>query len=125
MGAKHGKIDWPVDVTDDVAVIGLVKRVINRITVTFWAAEGNVKELDTSLGRQKLLENRQIIDSNARFRRPWYEGVTFIDPTLLAGQEYDTAGKKKAKKATKKMTKSKLKRTIGRASWRERVCQYV
>src|SRR3546814_14960491 len=88
MVAKQRNEDEPVDFTDDEALTELVTRVINRIPEAFWAAEWKVKELDTSLGRQKLLENLQIIDSNARFRRPWYEGVTFIDPPLLAGQQY-------------------------------------
>src|SRR3546814_7214311 len=73
MVAKQRDEDEPVDFTDDEALTELVTRVINRIPEAFWAAEWKVKELDTSLGRQKLLENLQIIDSNARFRRPWYE----------------------------------------------------
>src|SRR3546814_16602581 len=75
MGAKQRNEDEPVDFTDDEALTELVTRVINRIPEAFWAAEWKVTELDTSLGRQKLLENLQIIDSNARFRRHWYEGV--------------------------------------------------
>ncbi len=107
MVAKQRNEDEPVDFTDEDTLTGLVTRVISRIPEEFWSSEWKVKELDTSLGRQKLLENLQIIDSNARFRRPWYDNVTFIDPTLLAGQEYDTAGKKRIKRTATKSTATK------------------
>ena len=107
MVAKQRNEDEPVDFTDEDTLTGLVTRVISRIPEEFWSSEWKVKELDTSLGRQKLLENLQIIDSNARFKRPWYDNVTFIDPTLLAGQEYDTAGKKRIKRTATKSTARK------------------
>lgn len=67
-----------------------VTRVVDRIQEGFWKTERTAKELDTSLGRQLLVETLQIIDSNVRFRRAWYDRVSFIDLTLFVGQQYGT-----------------------------------
>jgi hypothetical protein len=37
-----------------------------------------------------LVEALQIIDSNVRFSRPWYDKVPLIDPALLEVPPYKT-----------------------------------
>jgi DGQHR domain-containing protein len=83
MVAKQRNEDTPIDFTTEDTLNGLVERVILRIPEEFWTADWKVTELDTGLGRQTLLEALQIIDSNVRFSRPWYDKVPLIDPAML------------------------------------------
>lgn len=92
MVAKQRNEDTPIDFTDESTLSDLVGRVVQRIPQEFWTADWKLTELDTASGRQKLLEALQIIDSNVRFSRPWYDSVPLIDPALLSEQPSGSAG---------------------------------
>ena len=98
--------DKPIDFADGDQLEKLVQRVTARIEAQFWTAEWTLTELDTASGRQRLVEALQIIESNKRFGRAWYDNVPFIDPALLHGQSYKQKPKKPAPK-TKKAKKNK------------------
>jgi DGQHR domain-containing protein len=83
MVAKQRNEDRPVDFTSAEMLNGLVERVVQRIPEQFWTADWKLTELDTASGRETLLQTLQIIDSNIRFSRPWYDKVPLIDPALL------------------------------------------
>lgn len=105
--------DHWVDFSDEKTLKQHVNLVAGRIPDEFWTTEWTAKELDTSLGRKMLVDTLQIIDSNVRFGRPWYDRVSFVNPTLIAGQHYGSAKKKMSKKvatATKKAAKGAKKR---------------
>jgi len=92
-----------VDFTDDKVLDDLVERVVDRIPNEFWTADWKSTELDTASGRQKLLEALQVIDSNVRFSRPWYDKVSLIDPALVSEvPKKQQRGKKSAKSAKKR-----------------------
>lgn len=95
--------DSPLDFTDDMVLHEYLDRVVTRIPDEFWTAEWTKKELDTSAGRQLLLEALNLIDSNVRFGRPWWEHVSLIDLTELKdGNSNSVQKNKKSKKAKKK-----------------------
>lgn len=98
MVAKQRMEDAPIDFTNEATLNDLVERVVTRIPEEFWTTDWKSRELDTSSGRQLLLDALQIIDSNVRFSRPWYDKVALIDPALISGQTYDKP-KKKGKKS--------------------------
>ena len=108
MVAKQRNEDTPIDFTDESTLTDLVGRVVQRIPQEFWTADWKLTELDTASGRQKLLETLQIIDSNVRFSRPWYDSVPLIDPALLGAQPSGSArgtpgaSRKTTKHASKK-----------------------
>lgn len=104
MIAKQRNEDTPIDFTDEEVLNELVTRVVKRIPEEFWTAEWKLTELDTASGRQKLVEALQIIDSNLRFSRQWYDGVPLVDPALLAGPEAEasTGSASKRHRAAKK-----------------------
>jgi DGQHR domain-containing protein len=85
--------DSPIDFMEEGVLETQVKRVVERIPEEFWRAEWTLKELDTGSGRQKLVESLQIIDSNARFQRPWHDKVPLIDPALLSQPKPDASNK--------------------------------
>ena len=102
MAASQRLAEQPIDFTDDALIKAQVDRIVKRIPEEFWTAEWTAKELDTSSGRQKIIEALEIIDSNARFGKSWYDKVTFIDPVLIVGQTYEEKKPKRKGKATKK-----------------------
>lgn len=113
MVASQRNADEPIDFTEEETLNSLVVRVVKRIPEDFWIAEWTGKELDTSSGRQRLVEALQVIDSNSRFGRTWYDNVSLIDPALLAGQNYGgkpKSGKKVA--ATKQMKKTARRKQV-------------
>ena len=118
MIARQRNADEWIDFTKEDVLEAQVTRVVDRIPEEFWKTEWTAKELDTSLGRQLLLETLQIIDSNVRFRRAWYDRVSFIDPTLFVGQQYGTVkgrGVKTAKGVKKTPTKKPPTKTAAGA----------
>jgi DGQHR domain-containing protein len=74
----------PLDFTEEDTLHRYLDRVVSRIPIEFWTTEWRSKELDTSGGRQLLLDSLKMIDSNVRFDRPWYDKVALIDPADLA-----------------------------------------
>ncbi|MEY4966788.1 MAG: hypothetical protein RL274_2371 [Pseudomonadota bacterium] len=100
IGAVLRMAEKPIDFTDLETLHQFVDRAVTRIPEEFWTSTWKIKELDTSSGRQILLEALASIDANVRFERPWYEGIAIVDAPNLKGQ-YE-ASKPKAKKATKK-----------------------
>lgn len=98
--------DTPIDFADGDELEKLVQRVTTRIEPEFWTADWTITELDTASGRQRLVEALQIIESNKRFGRPWYDKVPFIDPALLHGQSYATKPKKSTVNAKKVKAKN-------------------
>lgn len=106
MVAKQRMEDEPIDFTNEETLNGLVERVVTRIPEEFWTTHWKSTELDTSSGRQKVLDALQVIDSNVRFSRPWYDKVPLVDPALVSGQSYEPAkAKRKAPAAKKKIAK--------------------
>lgn len=99
--------DSPLDFTDDVILREDLDRVVTRIPDEFWTADWKAKELDTSASRQLLLNALNLLDSNVRFGRQWWEHVNLIDLAELndgnspsaQGQEIKKARKVKKKKA--------------------------
>jgi hypothetical protein len=91
--AAQRMTDTPLDFTDEANLATYVDRVVLRIPEEFWTTEWQTKELDTSAGRELLLDALKIIDSNVRFNRPWYDKVPLVDPAQLKGQY---AGQKRA-----------------------------
>ncbi|MET4037900.1 MULTISPECIES: DGQHR domain-containing protein [unclassified Bradyrhizobium] len=96
--------DSPLDFTDDDILHEYLDRVVTRIPDDFWTADWKAKELDTSAGRQLLLDALNLIDSNVRFGRQWWEHVGLIDLAELKDRSpAKVANKsKKTKKAKKK-----------------------
>ncbi len=87
----------PVDFTVEAAINDLVARLFLRIPEELWTVEWREKEgkeLDTSGGRQKLVDALKIIDSNVRYQRPWYEGVAIINPATLPARKKAADGNK-------------------------------
>jgi DGQHR domain-containing protein len=93
--------DAPIDFANDEILRTAVDRVLNRIPIEFWITEWRAKELDTSQGRQSLLDALKAIDSNVRFDRPWYDRVTLIDPGDL-DEQYDRSQRGRTSKKMKK-----------------------
>jgi DGQHR domain-containing protein len=105
MVAAQRSADSPVDFTREDVLNGLVGRVVSRIPEDFWTTNWTLKELDTALGRQTLLEAIKVVDSNVRFSRPWYDKVSLVDPGLLAG----TPGKPKQRQSRERRRSRKTK----------------
>jgi DGQHR domain-containing protein len=103
MIARQRNSDDPIDFTEVEVLHKQVERLVGRIPEMFWATEWTEKGLDTSSGRAKVVEALQLIDSNVRFHRHWYDSVSFIDPALLANAEEDS----RAVPAKRKSLKSK------------------
>ncbi|MDM4769077.1 DGQHR domain-containing protein [Solimonas sp. SE-A11] len=95
----------PTDFTDQGEIEAVVKRTTDRIPEAFWTADWKLKELDTAVGRQQLVDALKVIVSNSRNGKSWYDNVPLIDPTLLKGQKYEAAAPKP--KAAKKVKKAK------------------
>lgn len=115
MIAKQRMDDTPTDFTNEVTLDNLVERVVTRIPEKFWITEWKATQLDTSSGRQLLLDALQVIDSNVRFSRPWYDKVSLVDPALISGQTYEKS-KTVAKKVSAKNAATKktvVKKTRG------------
>ncbi|MES2714344.1 MAG: hypothetical protein V4795_01175 [Pseudomonadota bacterium] len=100
MVARLRTTDEAIDFTDVTTLDELVTRVVERIPLEFWTTEWRSKELDTTLGRKLLLDALNVIESNVRFKRNWYDSVSMVDPALLFGQTY-AASKKKAVRKSK------------------------
>ena len=96
--------DTPLDFANDEIFDKSVDRALSRIPLKFWTTEWRAKELDTSQGRQLLLDALKTIDSNVRYERPWYDKVSLIDPGDLSDQ-YDR--QRRAAKAKKTRTKKR------------------
>lgn len=95
MVAKLRTEDDPIDYGDVETLDALVERIFSRIPDAFWTSEWTAKELDTTAGRRIVLEALGVVDSNVRYKRPWYDGVSLIDPALVLGQVYGSKGKTK------------------------------
>ena len=91
--------DEAIDFTDVTTLDELVSRVVERIPLEFWTTEWRAKELDTALGRKLLLDALNVIESNVRFKRNWYDGVSMVDPALLYGQTYAVPRKRAPRKS--------------------------
>jgi DGQHR domain-containing protein len=89
-----------------------VDRIVKRIPESFWLAEWIAKELDTSAGRQILIEALKEIDANQRYGRPWYDNVGIVDASELEAEAPAKSGKKSSKnqKTAKKITKKQKAR---------------
>lgn len=112
MISRQRNDDVWVDFTDESVLRAQVNRVVGRIPEAFWSTEWTAKELDTGHGRQRLVETLQVIDSNVRFKRTWYDRVGFVDPALLISDTHRT-GKttSKSSKAAKRDIKASKKKT--------------
>jgi DGQHR domain-containing protein len=109
MVAKQRNEDLPIDFTSDGVLKDHVTRVVSRIPEQFWTADWKLKELDTASGRQTLLESLQVMDSNVRFSRPWYDRVPLIEPALLDGDTQQGSARRAVKgrpRASKGRSKS-------------------
>ena len=94
-----------IDYTADGALKAVIIRQLKRIPTEFWLSVWKAKELDTSAGRQILLDTLATIESNSRFERPWTDGIRIVDTSLL-GKIAKVAKPVPAKAAvTKKRTK--------------------
>lgn len=98
--AAQRMADSPLDFTDEEVLETYLSKVVGRIPLAFWTAEWEDKQLDTSSGRQLLLDSLKTIDANLRFGRPWWDKVSLIDPAQLPNPKA-----KKEKKAAKKSKK--------------------
>jgi DGQHR domain-containing protein len=68
--------------TDEVGdVEAEVKSVISDISTEFWTEKWRLSSLDTSAGRQIVLESLQRARRNGRRGLPWREGTTLFSPT--------------------------------------------
>lgn len=99
MVARLRTTDEVIDFTDVTTLDELVTRVVERIPLEFWTTEWKSKELDTTLGRRLLLDALNVIESNVRFKRNWYDSVSMVDPALLYGQTYGTPKRKAPRKS--------------------------
>ncbi|BBQ09950.1 MULTISPECIES: DGQHR domain-containing protein [Stenotrophomonas] len=107
MISRQRNSDDVIDFSNTQVLEEQVNRVVGRIPEQFWTMEWKSKEMDTSSGRAKLIETLEIIDSNARFNRPWYERVSFVD----ANQVVESGGASNARaKATKKTARKLVKK---------------
>ena len=84
MVARQRMADVPVDFSDTQEIADVVRRVLGRVPAEFWTTDWKLTELDTSSGRQKLLDELGMIDSNVRYGRPWFENLTLIDPSSVS-----------------------------------------
>lgn len=117
-GQRHAR--RRLDFTDGDVIRKEVLELMRVIPEVFWSTEWVGKELDTSLGRRMLLDALELIDANVRFKRPWYDEVSLIDPTRLPRQARVGAARKTtvdkksatAKATVKKATVKKVKRKL-------------
>jgi hypothetical protein len=100
--AAQRTADTPLDFTNEDQLSQYVDRVVGRIPETFWTTPWTATGLDTSAGRQILFDALKVIDSNARFNRPWYDRVQLIDPADLEGQAADVKAKRSPRPTKKK-----------------------
>ena len=113
MVSRQRNSDERVDFSSDAVLEEQIERVLGRIPEQFWTVEWTAKEMDTSLGRGNLINALNIIDSNARFKRPWYENVTFIKPGLLK-EAAATGPAPKAKKGKGRKADAVVKKAVAK-----------
>jgi len=118
MVSRQRNADERVDFSSDAVLEEQIERVLGRIPEEFWTVEWTAKEMDTSLGRANLINALNIVDSNARFNRPWYESVSFIKPGLLKDAKVAGTTPTANKKTTKKVPvakKTAVKKVVKKA----------
>ncbi|WP_124093563.1 DGQHR domain-containing protein [Burkholderia gladioli] len=102
-----------LDYTENGVMDNVIGDVLNRIPAEFWTSAWKAKELDTSAGRQILLDTLTAIESNSRFGRAWYDTIRIIDASLLSKTK--SPAKSKAKEKEKRSpTKSGAKNSSNR-----------
>jgi DGQHR domain-containing protein len=69
-----------LDAADKAAVSEEVGSVIANVAKDFWIDNWRLSSLDTSAGRQIVLESLQRVRRNGQRGMPWYEGVTLCGP---------------------------------------------
>jgi hypothetical protein len=77
-----------IDFTDDQVLGQWVEKLVRVIPAEFWTAEWTMTELDTRSGRATLVNAFQVIASNVKFGRGWYEDLSIIDPGTVSGSTY-------------------------------------
>lgn len=94
--------DVPIDFTDDQTLGQWVEKLVRTLPPEFWTTEWTMTELDTRSGRATLVEAFQIISSNVKFGRGWYEDVSIIDPGTVAGPPQASKAIPRRKRTRKK-----------------------
>jgi hypothetical protein len=64
-----------------------VADVLSDLTPEFWSADWSMTSLDTSSGRQLIVEALQKVRRNRRKGEPWFAGIS-----LVAGSSETDAG---------------------------------
>lgn len=77
-----------IDFTDDQVLGHWVEKLVRVIPPAFWTAEWTMTELDTRSGRAALVNAFQVIASNVKFGRGWYEDLSIIDPGTVSGSTF-------------------------------------
>lgn len=93
--------DVPIDFADDKTLEQFVEKLVKQIPAEFWTAEWTLTELDTRGGREAVIRELQVITSNIRHGRPWYDSLSIIDPSTLA-ESHQASTKPKHRRAARK-----------------------
>lgn len=114
MSSSQRGASEPLDLLDSENLAAEVQRALKHIPEVFWLSEWTSKELDTSSGRQRVVEALEVIDANGRYKRPWHTSVSVVDsatvesrPNVRARRSGSGGTKKATKKATKKTAAGK------------------
>jgi DGQHR domain-containing protein len=94
--------ETPIDFTDDETLDRYVERLVKMIPAGFWTAEWSMTELDTRSGRETLVKDLQVISSNNRHGRTWYESLSTIDAGSVAGVAEAPVARRRKRVARKK-----------------------
>ena len=67
-----------IDISDPDVVRDEVQKILDTLTTAFWTSEWSAKSLDTSAGRQLVVDALVQIRRNIRRDIPWYTDVQLV-----------------------------------------------
>ena len=73
-----------LDASDPDAVSTEVSNILSSLEEDFWTADWTRSSLDTTAGRQLIVESLQKVRRNRSRGEPWYSGVTLISTSSLS-----------------------------------------
>lgn len=96
--SRAEKLDYTKTGVLKAVVLGMLR----SIPIDFWQSVWKAKELDTSAGRQILVDTLTSIESNTRYERHWADGIKMVDAALTSKAKKKTAATSKKVVAPKK-----------------------
>jgi hypothetical protein len=68
-----------IDLSDPTVVYEEIRKILRSLTPAFWTSEWAAKSLDTSAGRQLVVDALIQVRRNIRREVPWYADISLID----------------------------------------------